>query len=246
MADGFGAYTDHFGILAITNGGGTLANILAHAGSDEKVPDAQSRADARDRNGDIAKATWYGNDGNLLSAAQNQFVLKSGELNLSLLKAGEVAVGKFIESIQVSTTNDGWPMITVSGVLGTKAITAPDFPAGALNTWTLPAITIKGAKRAQLLDFTVGAGCDVTAASISGTVSLARQDDGVGEAAAHGASGEVLELSANLVYLDSAPTWTLGDTWEKEVQAVGTGGAPAAHHETSPSAQVVWDRDVSA
>ncbi len=238
MADGFGAYTDHFGILAITLGGGTLADVLEIT-NDPKTPDSQSRAEATDRNGDPVKANWHGNTDGDLFEASNTFVCKSGSFNLNLLKGGEVASGKVITGFEIGTNNDGWPQITASGKLGTKAIVAP---SGLLNTWTLPSITITGAMRAQPLDFTVGEGCELTASGLSATLSLEQQADGVGEPVAHGIRGGLLTQTADLIYITSAPSWTPGEDFE-ETQAPGTGGGQAAHHTTNAAAEQLWERD---
>jgi hypothetical protein len=102
----FGALTDHFGILAIVNGGGTLADVLTLTAS-SKTPDAQGRADALDENNDPAASTWFGNTEGDLFDASSTFVCKTGSFNLNLLKGGEITVGKVITSIEVGTSQDG-------------------------------------------------------------------------------------------------------------------------------------------
>jgi len=241
MADGFGAYVDHFGILAIVLGDGTLADVLEIT-DDPKTPDAQSRAEAKDKNGDIAKANWHGNTAGELFSASNTFVCKSGTFSLELIKGGEVATGKVITGIETGTSNDGWPTLVVTGKLGTESIVAP---TGFLNTWTLPDIDIIGAKRAQLLDFTEGAGCETTASGLSAALDLAQQNDGVGEPVAHGISGGMLTMTATLGYITAAGSWTPGAGWE-ETQGPGTGGAAASHHSTSVAAEKIWERDAAA
>jgi hypothetical protein len=240
MANGFGAYTDHFGILAIVDGVGTLADVLEITGS-SKTPDANSMAQAVNENGDPEVATWYGNTAGELFAASSTFVCKSGDFDLALIKGGEVAAGKVIDSIQVGTSNDGWPQITVSGKLGAETIVAP---TGLLNTWSLPSITIYGAMRAQLLDFTIGATCALTASSLSGQLNLSQANDGEGEPAAHGISGGMLTVTANMVYITAEPSWTPGVDWT-ENQAPGIDESQAAYHTTSASAQQIWARDVA-
>ena len=239
MASGFGAYTDHFGILAITSGGGTLADVLEITGS-SKTPDAMSRAEATDENGDPAAATWYGNTAGELFDASNTFVCKSGSFSTDVLQCGELTAGSVVTSIEISTSNDGWPQITVSGKLGAQAITAP---SGFLNTWTFPAVTVTGAKRAQLLGFTVGSDGALTGSSLSGAVDLAQQEDGEGEPVAHGVSGGLLTQTAQLVYVSGAPTWTKGGSFT-ETQSPGSDESQASYITTSATAEAIWSRDV--
>jgi hypothetical protein len=240
MASGFGAYTDHFGILAITSGEGTLADVLEITAS-TKTPDPMSRAEATDANGDPAAATWYGNTAGELYDASTTFVCKSGSFSTDVLQCGELTAGSVVTSIEISTSNDGWPQITVSGKLGAETIVAP---SGLLNTWTFPEITITGAKRAQLLGFTVGADCALTGSSLSGTIDLAQQEDGEGEPVAHGVSGGLLTQSVELVYVSDAPTWTKGGEFT-ETQAPGSDESQAAYLTTSAAAEAVWERDAS-
>jgi hypothetical protein len=232
----FGALTDHFGILAIE----TLDDVLTLTAS-SKTPDAQSRADALDENNDPVASTWFGNTEGDLFDASSTFVCKSGSFSAALLKGGEVEVGKVITSIEISTSQDGWPQITVSGKIGAEAIVAP---SGKLNTWTMPAVTVTGAKRAQLLDFTIGAGCKLTGSSISGALDIVQQDDGLGEPVAHGISGGVLTQTADLVRVTAAPSWTEGATFT-ETQAPGVDEGQAAYHTASAAAEKIWVRDAS-
>ena len=240
MADGFGAYTDHFGILAIASGGGTLADVLEITGS-SKTPDPMSRAEATDANGDPAAATWYGNTAGTLYDASSTFVCKSGTFDLSVLQGGEITAGSVITNIELSTSNDGWPTLTVTGKIGAQTIVSP---SGYENTWTMPSITITGAKRAQLLDFTVGATCALTASSITGTLEIAQQEDGEGEPVAHGISGGLLTQSADLVYVTAAPSWTKGTNFT-ETQAPGDDQTQAAYMTTSVAAEQIWARDAT-
>ncbi len=236
----FGALTDHWGILDI----GTLGDVLEITAS-SKTPDPQSRAEATDRNGDPAAATWHGNsDGDLYDASVT-YTCKSGSFSLNLLKGGEITAGSVITGIDVGTSNDGWPTVTVTGKLGAEAITAPEFPANSLNTWTMPDITITGAKRAQLLDFTVDAACELTASGLTAALDLAQQEDGVGEPVAHGISGGLLTQTAELVRVTGACAWTKGASFT-ETQAPGADEGQAAYHTASAAAEKIWARDTSA
>ena len=236
----FGAKTDHFGILDIADGVGTLGDVLEIIDS-SATPDAQSRADATDENGDIAAATWHGNTDGALQEASSTFVLKGASLDTAKLVAGEIEVGKIITSIEVATSNGDWPKITVSGKIGTKAVVAPPL---LKNTWKFPTFTITGAKRAQLLGFTVGEDCKLSDSSISGSVDIAQHEDGVGEPIMHGVSGGMLTMSANLTAIEAAASWTHPASWT-ETQKPGTTEGQAAYHTASVTAESVWEREPS-
>jgi hypothetical protein len=230
----FGALTDHFGILEIEG----LSEVLELTAS-SKTPDPMSRADAQDENGDIAAATWHGNAAGTLFDASSTFVCKSGTFSTDVLHGGEVATGKVITSISISTSNGGWPQITVSGKLGTSAIVAP---TGSTNKWKMPAFTITGAKRAQLLAFTVAAACRLTDSSLEGSLDIAQAEDGLGEPVAHGISGGVLTMGASLVAVTGPCAWTPTGDWE-ETQAPGAEEGQASYHTATASAELVWERD---
>lgn len=237
----FGALTDHFGILAITSGQGTLADVLELTAS-SKTPDPMSRADAQDENGDIAESTWHGNAAGTFYDASSTFVCKSGTFSTDVLHGGELATGKVVTSISIGTSNGGWPQITVSGKLGPSAIVAP---TGFTNKWKLPAFTITGAKRAQLLAFTVDAACRLTDSSLEGSLDIAQVEDGLGEPAAHGISGGVLTMGASMVAVSGACGWTLTGDWE-ETQAPGVEEGQAAYHTATAAAELIWERDAGA
>jgi hypothetical protein len=238
MANGFGAYTDHFGILLRLAGAGpaTLADVLVVTAAD-KTPDPMSRGEAMNDCGDPVAATWYGNTAGLLFDVTNTYVVKTGTLNLEDLQGGEVAVGVFIGNIDVGTSNDGWPQITVTGKLGAEAMVHTD-----LGTWTMPTIAVLGKKCAQVLDFTVDAGCRLTGSGLTATVDLAQQEDGEGEPVAHGVSGGLLTITADMVYVTAACAWTPAVAWT-ESQAPGDSQGQAAYGTASAAAEQIWVRD---
>jgi hypothetical protein len=259
MMSNFGALTDHWGILDLYlagEAGDKLSTVLEITAS-SKVPDPLSRAEALDRNGDPVAATWHGNeiatpDFETLYDASVTYVCKSGSFSLNRIKGGEIVAavvgttaGKVIDGFDVGTSNDEWPSITATGKIGTRAIVAPTFPLNSLNTWTLPDITITGAKRAQLLDFTVDAACELTASGLTAALDLAQQEDGVGEPCAHGISGGLLTLTCELVRVTGACAWTPGETWT-ETQKPGADEGQAAYHTASGAAEKIWVRNTSA
>lgn len=242
MAD-FGALTDHFGILAISDGAtGTLADVLTLVDS-SKTPVAESRADANDENNDIAASTFYG--AGALFEASSTFALTSGDLDTALLLCGEIAVQKFIATVVIPTSNDGWPQITVSGTLGAETMVAP---SGALsNKFSLPSVTLTARKQAQQIGFTTGAGCKLTGATLSASVELAQQEDGLGEPAAHGVSGGTFEVSADFVRITAAPSWavTAPGIGLTETQAPGSAEGQAAYHTGTGTAAGTLTRDAA-
>lgn len=201
----FGALTDHFGILDIVDGGGTLGDILELVDSSKKMR-AESRADARDENNDIIASSVFGNDAKAIFEVSCVYAVKSGTLDLSLIKLGELDTGILALTLEAATSNGEWPQITVGGLLGTEAIVAP---TGKLNTFTLPGVDIVGIKQAQQLGFT----CTylrLTGSSLSMAVESAEQADGLGEPVAHGVSGGTGEGSAEFVkVVDDAPVFAL-------------------------------------
>jgi len=234
----FGALTDHFGLASATL-------ILVNSSS---TPVEQSRADANDENGDIAATTYFGNSTQEMADVSCTYALKSGTLNINTIKLGALAASATVlrESIEVSTSNGDFPQVTVSGRKNIIAITAP---TGKLNTFTLPSYTLTGIKQAQLIGFTIGAGCRLTGSSIAANVEIAQQDNGLGEPAAHGVSGGTGTISAELVRVTSAPAWTVLTTspWDAaglaQTAAPGLEEGQAAYHTATATAQFTIVRD---
>lgn len=225
----FGALTDHWG-LADTN-------LILFDSNKEPVP--QSRADARDENNDIAAATWFGNASNLLFTVSCSYYLKGGSLNLNTLKLGELEAGKIADNIDVSTGQNDWPTIVVTGMFGTSAVAAA---TGLLNTFTLPSLTINGIKQAQCLGFTLSHGL-LQSTSFGFSAEMASVSDGVGEVVGHGISGAVGSLSASLVRVTDAPSWTLTLSGLNQTKAPGENQPQAAYHTTTATAEVILSRD---
>lgn len=230
----FGGLTDHFG-LATSN------LVLVDS---ESTPVAQNRVDAQDENGDIVASAFHGNTSGDLSEVSCTYSVKSGILNTSDLKCGEIVEGGtriIITSIEVSTSNDGWPQVTVSGTAGAFDVCSV---SGKLNTYTLPSVFIAGCKRAQPIGFTVIEG-RLTSSSISASVEIAQQENGVGEPVAHGVSGGTLEVSAELVRIDAAPAWsiTTPGIGLTETQAPSVSEGQASWHTSTATAAGTLERD---
>ena len=203
-ATSFGALTDHFALLETVHDAGTLADIMSLVGS-SKVARAQNRADAQDENEDLAASAYSGNTAEEIFEVSCTYALTSGTLDISDLVIGELAVQILAESLEVATANGGWPQLTMAGYLGLQTISAPtDFT----NQFTLPAISVKGVKQAQVLGFTVTAG-KLTGSKLGFNCSMGEQLDGVGEPAAHGVSGGTGELTADFVRVLDQPEWEL-------------------------------------
>ena len=132
MGTDFGSLTDHFGLA-------TAGLVLIGS---TKTPVAKSRADdTGDECGDIVNAAWFG--GGTVNDVTNEYLLKSGTLDLATLLLGEQEAGIAIASISAATSNSDWPKISVSGKTGLETIVAPP---GKANTWTLPSITLTAKK----------------------------------------------------------------------------------------------------
>jgi len=225
----FGSLTEHFGTNADTD--------LILVGS-TKTPVAQTRAEARDENNDVADAAWHGNTAGTLYEASNTYALKSGTKNINTFVLGEVEAGKVVETVEAGTSNDGWPQITLSGRLGTQTIVAPS--AALSNKFTLPSILLTGRKQAQVMDFAVSGG-RLTSSNFSASCELAEQQTGVGEPAAHGISGGIAEVTAELVDAGTTPAVTKGASWTLS-QAVGLDEPQAAFHTSNFAQEIVLER----
>jgi len=240
----WGALTDHFGILAIVDGEGTLGDILELKES-SKTPVAKSRSVATDENGDIAAATWFGPDGTLYDASST-FILKTGTLDLSLIKLGETTAGTIRASLSVATDNGEWPTIEVTGKLGAETVTAP---ASKLNTFSLPEIDVLGIKAAQNFGgaaangFAVAANTKLNSSSLEFSIDIAESTNGLGVPIAHGVSGGVGVLSATIVRITAAPGWTLDTDQWTETAAPGEEEGEAEYHTGTGTAETYIERD---
>ena len=237
MANSFGGRTDHFGFAS--------TDLILISSSSIPLPETVERAENQE--GDYEAEEAHGqNAAGDLSAATCVYALKSDTLNLNTLAIGESASGVICESLEVVTANGAWPMFTATGQLATEDVAAP---TGKLNTWTiLDSILITGAKRAQLMDFAVDAGCRVTSSSYTAAVDIASQANGLGVIVAHGVSGGVSTISADLINITATCAWTptVESSWLEE-QAPGA-DEPQAAFETSGtvSASKILARDDSA
>ena len=232
MGTNFGAETDHFSLAS--------SDLILQESS--KVEQAESRGDALDENNDIAAATWYGNTDVVLYDASCTYVLKSSTLNLNTLDLGEISTGVFISTIEAATENAGWPILTVTGVLGASAMVAP---TGFLTTFSLPSLTLTAIKQAQELGFTTGAYCKLTASSFAANCEFARVDDGDGEAVAFGVSGAFATGTGTFVRITAAPSWTVTLTGASETAAPGEEEPQAAYHTGTGTYEVIISRDAA-
>lgn len=237
MANQFGALTDYWGLDS--------TDLVLVASS--STPVAKSVERAPDEDGDFVEEAAHGQTtAGTLAEASCTYALKSSTLSLGTLACGYFAaeaplVNRIIKSIEAGTSNDGWPQITVSGLINVLAVTAVP---GKDYTYTLPAITLTGAKRAQLLGFTIGEDCRLTGSSLSASIDVASQPDGKGEIVAHGISGGVVSVTAELVAIDGAASWIAPATW-LETQTPGVDEGQAAWHTASASAETILARDES-
>jgi hypothetical protein len=232
----FGSRTNHFSDLIDL---ATVTNLRLLDPSEEPV--AKSRADAIDENGDIAEATRYGG-GDVVDISAS-YKLVSGTLNLNTLKLGEIAAGTAVSGINVVTANTDWPIITLTGKKGLETMVAP---SGKANTFTLPSLTLTGAKRAQLLGFTFTGDARLTGSSFDFSAEIAEVADGLGEPCAHGISGASGAMSAEFQLIDGAPTVTLTLSGLTELKDVGDNQPAAAYGTASYNADMIIARDTAA
>lgn len=227
----FGALTDHFS--AISTG-------LVLIGS-SKTPVAKSVAEALDENGDVAEHTIYGADD--IFDVSCEYEIHAASFDSGTLKLGEIVAGTAVSSITITTSNGAWPKVSISGRMGLETMIAPD---GKANTYTLPSLTIIGAKAAQPLGFSV-AGGSLSGSSIEASAEIAESPDGLGVPAVHGISGASGTLNASFVRTpDETPAWTLTLTGATSVQEPGSEQAQAAYHTASAQAKFIIARDASA
>jgi hypothetical protein len=239
MADQYGALTDHFGLIGATGALYQKAVLVASS----STPVAKSVSRAQDANGDNAAEALAGQTAaGTLAEASCTYALDQATVNLNTLKLGELATGKIARTLSAVTSNSAWPQITVAGLINALTVVAP---TGKLNKFSiLDSIVLTNAKRAQLLDFTVGGDCRLTGSTYSASIETAEQANGVGVIVAHGISGGVVTQSCELVAVAAAATWTPGITW-KETQKPGADEGAAAWHTTSASAEKILARDAS-
>lgn len=234
----FGALTDHFGLAS--------SDLVLVSSDETKV--ALNRVDAQDEWSDIVASAYHGNITQDMREISCTYALKSSAYNVATIKLGQVDVNgtKIIrESLEVSTSNDNWPQITVSG---RKNIIDVAVPSGKTATFSIPvSITIAGAKQAQTFFlFEAGDGCRLTGSSLSASIEISQQDDGSGEPVAHGISGGSGELSADFVRVTQAPSWSLtatGNTLLNVTQDPGLSQGQASFHTASATAAFTIIRD---
>jgi hypothetical protein len=210
---GYGHDTDHWG-LADTN--------LKLQGS-KKNPRPKQIAEARDSYNNIAAQTFYGTV--TVFDVECTYKLKGGTKNLNTLKIGGDTSGTKVKTaIDVGTSQTDWPEFTVKGVHGAVgSVTGPKF--------TLPSITVTGAKRAQGLGFALTEG-KLTGSSLSAACELAEVLDSAGEVAAHGVSGATVEVSGDATEIDTEVAVTF-DSGYTEVQGAGADKTNTAYGTTS-------------
>jgi hypothetical protein len=205
---GFGKGTDYFDIPT------EISNTDLHLISSSKTPAPQSIEHARDEDGNIAGQGDY--DGGPADAVECVYELQGGTLDTADLFLGEVdnnGTKLCAVSIDVETSNNAWPKITVSGYTGVTE--SSDYPQ-----FYLPSVTIDGKKQAQELDFTTGADCKLNSSKMSAKGDFHHSLDEDGAVGPMAFTGATCEISAEFVEIAAAASWTLGGDWT-ETQAPG-------------------------
>ncbi len=238
----FGAKTDHWGLIGAGKALENKAKVIASS----EEPIAQNREDAQDENGDIAASAYYGNTGGTLKEVSVTYQLISGQtVDLSTLNLGELEAGSIVDSLTATTQNgDQNPTIEISGRVGCETVETPATPANATNKFELPNISIVGAMRAQGLGFTVTEG-KLTGSSLTASIEIAQDEDGEGEPVAHGVSGGTGEVSADIVRVTDAPTWTVDHESLTETKGPGEDEGQANWHTTNATAAFTVERETT-
>jgi len=205
MNGGYGVDTgaDVFGVAAaITD---STAVFTIHPFSDQ--PKGKSGAYAMDSNGDAAAATYYGDKGGLGATAHEysyELHLVAGSMDISDIAVGAKGSGKVMQTALVATSNDGWPVISVSG---RDQVAASD--TANMGSFSFPAATVNGRKKAQAIGFATGAGCKLQGCSVELASDDGSEMDSQGEEAAFDIANGIVTGSADFVEVTAAASWTL-------------------------------------
>ena len=219
---GFGMDTDIFG----------LADTNLRFVSSKATPRPKQVAEARDEDGNIAAETKYGTI--TIIESECVYALKGGSLDLSTLALGPSDTGgtKCISGIDGSTSNSDWPTLTVKGVTGCVGL-------GTTPTFTLPAITITGARKAQAIGFTLGANCKLTGSGFSASGEVSEVLDSAANVGAMAFSGAKFEANGDAVEISAAVSVTWDTTHGIEaVQGAGADKSNTAYGTTSFSGEI--------
>lgn len=220
----FGATTDHWG-LAVTG-----EFIVVES---SKIPVSNSRADATDENGDIADAAWYGNtDGELFDASVTYALIGGTGIPAGALKIGQIETGKVVTSTEISTSNDGWPQVTISGIIGSGALEQD-------KAYAIPDPAVLPRKQAQVCGAVAVTTGKLTSCSLTATCDWAQQDNGTGGPAAFGVGGGMLSATAEAVGISTeAPVLAAASGWT-ELNGTGIDEGQAAWHTCSITVEKV-------
>jgi len=203
---------------------GLADSRLVFVGSTQ-TPRAKTNVDATDSNGDVAARSYIGTT--TVDDVECRYALTSGTLDLSTVPLGPIGGAVVRTALTVETTGDGWPQVTSTGISG--AVDTDSMP-----TFSPPAISVSGTKRAQALGFTKAAGCRLTGSSFEASVELAEQTDSQANICAMGLSGGNLDVSADLVEVTTAASATADTTYGLTiVQDAGQDKAPDKYGTTT-------------
>jgi hypothetical protein len=198
--------TDYFGLAsaALILKGSTI------------TPMGTGTEDAADENGNYAgRGTYEAGPGD---AIEVEYEVQAA-VNLNTLKLGPITNGgdtHAIASIGAVTSSNAWPRVTVSGV---KDVLNDD----NMPNFTLPSIALAGKRQAQVLDFTIGENCRLTGSSFTATAEI-HHTTADAEVSAMALTGATCEITAEMVEIDGAATWTPGLTWTETQPPGGSDG----------------------
>ena len=196
---GFSAPVEYFGQ--------ELSTVIGLKSSTENR-DYAVKQTATDERGDIVARDLAGER---ISPSAVYNVIAAGELSLVLGSVNTVGTDVVVLlGCDISTSAASAPEVTLSGESIQTGGTAS-------STVTLPAITLSPRHKAQILagafTLTGGAGCDLTACSLSARANLTRATV-EGETVAHDVSGCEMVVTGTIIQTGAAaPTIEAGDGW---------------------------------
>jgi hypothetical protein len=183
--------------------------------SSEERPEAQSRADAPNESGDVTDTKHHGNEGGAIKDVQATYTLVSDckKAGVASLDLSEIILGMVGETdvaltgIVVNTAAGEWPKITATGKKGIECLEQN-------KTFTLPAITILGIRKAQPLGVEINTG-KLTSTSLTAQAEWAAERDADGEQIAWGIGGLVATSTGEAVATGTdAPALKAVSGWE--------------------------------
>jgi len=204
--------------------------------SSRTVPKPVSLEYAMDEDGN--KVASGSHDAGPADAIECEYELQNGTLNINTITLGHLqvdAIENCLVTVEVDTSNGKWPSIKMAGFAA--VLDFATYPA-----FTLPSITISGLRKAQLLDFTIGADCKLNASSFKAEGEFHHSLDEAGAAGPMNFTGGVMTIGFEAVEIGAAVSWTPGGTWT-ETQGPGIDSGNIKHADGTGEAEQYISED---